>query len=118
MLLRIRAEIDELHQKWFIEATELGMTVGTTPPEPRTVERQTYRANTPSGFPEEYYRRVLSLPFLDNITNQINGDFSHLSILSLYLSSLLPVIDKLCFPNIYTALQIAATIPVTTCSCE
>ena len=63
MLLRIRAEIDELHQKWFIEATELGMIVGTTPPEPRTVERQTYCANTPSGCPEEYYRRVLSLPF-------------------------------------------------------
>jgi hypothetical protein len=30
----------------------------------------------------------------------------------------LPFVDKVSFPNIYTALQIFATIPVTTCTCE
>ena len=34
------------------------------------------------------------------------------------LAAVLPLIDKITFPNIYTALQIAATIPVTSCSCE
>ena len=34
------------------------------------------------------------------------------------LAVVLPLIDKITFPNIYTALQIAATIPVTSCSCE
>ncbi len=34
------------------------------------------------------------------------------------LSSLLPTIDRITFPNIYTAFQILATIPVTTCTCE
>ena len=34
------------------------------------------------------------------------------------LSSLLPTIDKISFPNIYTAMQILATLPVTACTCE
>ena len=34
------------------------------------------------------------------------------------LSDLLPTIDKMAFPNIYAAMQILATLPVTTCTCE
>lgn len=34
------------------------------------------------------------------------------------VQSLLPLIDQLTFPNIHTAFQILATLPVTTCSCE
>ena len=34
------------------------------------------------------------------------------------LPDLLPRIDKITFPNLYTAFQIAAAIPVTSCSCD
>ena len=34
------------------------------------------------------------------------------------LSEVLPLIDKLTFPNVYIALQLATTFPVTSCSCE
>ena len=34
------------------------------------------------------------------------------------LSALLPKVDRIAFPNVFTAFQILATIPVTTCSCE
>ena len=34
------------------------------------------------------------------------------------VSDLLPTIDRVSFPNIYTAMQILATLPVTTCTCE
>ncbi|XP_065064865.1 52 kDa repressor of the inhibitor of the protein kinase-like [Rhopilema esculentum] len=34
------------------------------------------------------------------------------------VQSLLPLIDRLTFPNMYTVFQILATIPVTTCTCE
>ena len=34
------------------------------------------------------------------------------------LSSLLPSINRITFPNIFTAMQILATLPVTTCTCE
>ena len=34
------------------------------------------------------------------------------------LADLLPRIDKITFPNLYTAFQVAATFPVESCSCE
>ncbi|XP_065650483.1 52 kDa repressor of the inhibitor of the protein kinase-like [Hydra vulgaris] len=34
------------------------------------------------------------------------------------LTKLLPLIDRITFPNIFTLIQILATIPVTTCTCE
>ena len=34
------------------------------------------------------------------------------------LHSLLPLIDKVTFPNLFTAFQILATLPVTSCNCE
>ena len=34
------------------------------------------------------------------------------------LTAVLPFVDRLSFPNLYTTLQIFATIPVTTCTCE
>ena len=34
------------------------------------------------------------------------------------LSTLLPTIDKVSFPNIFTTMQLLATLPVTTCTCE
>ena len=34
------------------------------------------------------------------------------------LADLLPRIDKLAFPNIFTAMQILATLPLATCTCE
>ena len=34
------------------------------------------------------------------------------------LADILPCVDKISFPNVYTAFQIFATISVTTCSCK
>ena len=34
------------------------------------------------------------------------------------LSALLPKVNRIAFPNVFTALQLLATIPVTICSCE
>ena len=34
------------------------------------------------------------------------------------LSTLLPTIDRLTFPNIYASMQILVMLPVTTCTCE
>lgn len=175
MLQRIREEITESHDEWYDEAVRLADSVGTVPSSPRTARVQIHRANTPADTPSEYYRRVISIPFLDHLSSQIQTRFSQRNVaildafyalpsslfsdptwmekfsrfLSLYkldlpeprflktelkswenywklfqgtvpttLGMLLPCIDKLIFPNISVALQIAATIPVTSCSCE
>ena len=175
MFMRMRNEITELHQEWFDEAVELAKKVSTLPSKPRTAQKQLHRQNTPSDSPSEYYRRVISVPFLDHMTSQIQTRFSAQSLtllnasyalpnnilftrdwkvkfqdlLSLYkddlpeprylslelktwenkwamhkgpmpksLATLLPLIDRQTFPNIFTVLKIAATTPVTSCSCE
>lgn len=174
MLQRNRNEISELHQEWFEEAVEIAEKVGTTPSKPRTARSQQHRYNTPSDSPSEYYRRVISVPFLDHLITQIESRFTDENMKLLYVSyglptnvlktnwienfsvflsmytddlpeprylqtelrtweskwetasgappetlaDLLPRIDKITFPNLYTAFQIAATIPVTSCSCE
>ena len=175
MLQRTRNEITESQDEWYDEAVRLADSVGTVPSRPRTPGIQAHLANTPSDSPTEYYRRVITIPFLDHLSSQIQTRFSQGSVaildafyalpstvlsdptwmekfsrfLSFYegdlpeprflktelkswenywklfqrtipttLGMLLPCIDKLIFPNIFVALQIAATIPVTSCSCE
>ena len=74
MLQRNRNEISELHQEWFREAVEIAEKVGTTPSKPRTARSQQHRSNTPSDSPSEYYRRVISVPFLDHLIAQIESN--------------------------------------------
>ena len=174
MLLRFRNEISQLHDQWYVEAVQIAEKVGTLPSKPRVARIQTLRANTPSDSPSEYFRRVISIPFLDHLSLQIKTRFSDQNVklfnafyalpqnlqdtcwkekfsvfVSMFecdlpeprylaielkswesylemfhgqrpstISDLLPCIDKITFPNLYAARQIAATIPVTTCSSE
>ena len=175
MLKRYREEIDHRHKSWYEEAVSLAETVGTVPSKPRTASVQRNRSNTPSDTVSEYFRRVLSIPFIDHLICQISARFCDRNVaalngfyglpsevvcgkdwrskfrryLSLYendlpepryieceldmweetwertkatppanVSSLLPKIDKITFPNIYVAFQILGTLPVTSCSCE
>ena len=174
-LKRIRKDIDEMHGEWYDEAVDIASSIGTPPCKPRTVDVQVHRCNVPSASFSEFYKRSLSIPFLDHLQSQIevrfsernlkvlhanyafpskilthpnwhekfsvflkeyNDDLPELGHLSLELkmweenwlmfkgtppstlSTLLPATDKLTFRNIYNALKIAATIPVTSCDCE
>ncbi|KAL4153608.1 hypothetical protein QTP88_001441 [Uroleucon formosanum] len=42
---------------------------------PRIIKRQTQRANTPATCPEEYYRRVLFIPILENVIEDLKARF-------------------------------------------
>jgi len=42
---------------------------------PRTAKRQTHRSNTPASNSEEYYRRVLYIPILDNVLEDLRMRF-------------------------------------------
>ncbi|CAH1119048.1 unnamed protein product [Phaedon cochleariae] len=43
--------------------------------QPRTTNRQTNRNNVPGSSPEEYYRRAIYVPFLDQTIQAINEEF-------------------------------------------
>lgn len=72
MLMHFRKGIDAVHA----EAVKLAGRVGTIPLQPRSVTVQVYRPNTPPSSPSEYYKRNLTIPFLDHLTNEIQIRFS------------------------------------------
>ena len=72
----IRNEMEEKHQILFDEAKNLAGKLGTVPSRPRTARIKVHRESSPADNPCEYYRRVLSIPFFDHLTNQIQTRFS------------------------------------------
>ncbi|XP_065683362.1 52 kDa repressor of the inhibitor of the protein kinase-like [Hydra vulgaris] len=174
-LQRLRSDIEHSHGAWYSEAVVLGASVGVYKHKPRTIGKQLNRNNCPSESINEYYKKVITIPFLDHLSSQIqlrfcnkniavyNGFFamptnvlniaewrsnfllfsneyedelpepryimtelnmwedywrSFKNSLPTILTKLLPLIDRITFPNIFTLIQILATIPVTTCTCE
>ncbi len=67
----VRAQIDVKHKIWHDTAVTLGQ-----PQLPRRCSIQTSRSNTPGDTPEEYYRRTLSIPFLDELITHLESRFS------------------------------------------
>ena len=55
----------------------LSESVGAPGPTlPRICSRQRHRSNVPADSPQEYYRRTVSVPFLDHLCSQMEERFS------------------------------------------
>ncbi|XP_046864377.1 52 kDa repressor of the inhibitor of the protein kinase-like [Xenia sp. Carnegie-2017] len=76
MLERFRSDIERKHETWFKNAADLAEAVGTLPSKPRTTRLQSHRPNTSAESILEYYRRVVSIPFLDHLISEIKKRFS------------------------------------------
>ena len=79
-LEKMRKDVDARHESWYEEAESIGNNVGSIPDQPRTIGRQQHRANTPADSPSQYYRRVISVPFLDHIQSEIQTRFSETNL--------------------------------------
>ena len=75
-LSEVRSTIDIKHKEWFDAAVALGQKVDAPPPQlPRCCSRQTARNNTPGETPDIYYKRAISIPFLDELISHLNSRF-------------------------------------------
>ena len=180
-LKNARTAIAGIHEKLFEKSVVLGRFAGTVPEKKRICKRQNNRSNVPSESVTEYYRRNITVPFLDHLTQEIKDRFDKCSLkitkgfsaipnavlsnkndgkwkddfmafcsdyskdvpsknslepemllwetywTSVYKEEIPHTIAKTLllthemkhsFPNIYTALRIMATVPVTSCECE
>ena len=71
-LKELREEIDDWHGIWFQSAVDIVEEVGTEKPSiPRRCNKQTQRANVEADEPEVYYRRSLTIPFLDHLMKEL-----------------------------------------------
>ncbi len=69
----VRKNMVSKHRTWHESAITLGETVNASEPQlPRRCSVQTSRSNTPGETPEVYYRRILSIPFLDELLSHLD----------------------------------------------
>ena len=78
-LTTIRSD-DALLHAWYLHVEKVASVVNVAPQVPRTTGRQCHRENTEHDSVEEYYRRCIVLPLLDNLIQQMNERFSQTQI--------------------------------------
>lgn len=71
-----RANAQEEFPQIFAEVEEIAADIGAAVEMPRTTRRQTLRDNVPADTKEEYFRRVVYVPFLDNFLTQLEVRFT------------------------------------------
>ena len=74
---KMREDIDTLwSEKWVSSIKQLCDKIGAVESMPRCTMLQRNRANTPADSPEEYYKRSLVIPFLDELSTQLKIRFT------------------------------------------
>ena len=73
----ISDNVDDFHSQWFHLAKSRAEAVGVGAPSiPRCCGRQKNRNNTPAEDPKEYFKRAITIPFLDHLLTQLDVRFS------------------------------------------
>ena len=57
---------------WYDTAVQLATKIDVTRHVTRLTGRQTQRNNVPALNPEEYFKRAITIPFLDHIMQELN----------------------------------------------
>ena len=76
MLASLREEVDKTHHKLYEKALAMAKEVDTAEKVPRLCKKQTNRENVEADSPSEYYKRALTIPFLDHLITEVNQRFS------------------------------------------
>lgn len=99
----VRENVHQHHGKWYKSAVELHQKLNGFPPSiPRRCGRQTQRDNVPATTTEEYYRRSLTVPFLDHMISHMETRFSNLQQKAIMA---LKIIPSVIVHNSMTAVQ-------------
>ena len=78
-LQEVRESVNIHHKQWFDVATALAQRANACPPElPRRCMHQAARDNTPADTPEMYYKRTVSIPFLDELIGHLRSWFANI----------------------------------------
>lgn len=72
---QLRANVEEIHDKFYQQAVEMANKVKVDESVPRTCKVQTLRENYPAETPRDYYRFKLTIPLLDHLKEEIEDRF-------------------------------------------
>ena len=76
-LMLLRQNLEFKQKEWFLDAVSLADFFGSKPQIKRLCGRQQNRSNLPANHPEEFYRRTITIPFLDHLICELNARFSN-----------------------------------------
>ena len=83
VLLSMRTDIEKSHNEWFSEAVLLAKKCDISVSKNRTCNRQTLRTNIPCETVSDYFKKAVSIPFLDYICTSMIQRFDE-KILAVY----------------------------------
>ena len=69
----VRKTINAKHKIWHDAAVNLGQKVNASEPQLPRQRAIQQRSNTPGNTPEEYYRHIISIPFLDTLLSHLQS---------------------------------------------
>ena len=99
VLQDVRDDVVTHHKAWYQIAVATGDKVGATQTIPRRCGRQTARSNVPADTPEEYYRRAITIPFLDEMLTHLDHRFSEIQRKAMAALWVVPVVLMSCNVN-------------------
>ena len=71
----VRSRVDEFHSQVYQEVLVLCESVDVMESAPRRAGRQQYRSNAPSGSISDNYKRNITIPFVDHLSNELDTRF-------------------------------------------
>lgn len=89
-LNQLQTEIDATHSHYYEVAVDLAKETNIKPSKPRTTGRQTQRDNVPAESTSEYFKRAVTIPFLDQLLGQMQSRFSERNLNILDASYVMP----------------------------
>ena len=87
-LQNVRDRIDANHKAWFDAALALGQKVNATAPQ--LPSRKTARNNVPGDSAELYFKRSVSIPFMDELIAHLDQRFSDIQQKAMKGMSIVP----------------------------
>ncbi len=75
-MMSICRDVTEKHSQWYSMAVTLAESLDVPIQKPRTTSRQRNRNNAPSTSTEEYFRRSVTIPFLDHMVAELQSRFA------------------------------------------
>ena len=69
-----RTNVEEFHSRCYVESKLVAEEIGSVEEQTRTVQRQKHHANALSESTEEFFKRNITIPFLDFLVSIGNGN--------------------------------------------
>ena len=72
----VRSGVNSFHERLYEECIQICSTVDVQECVPRLASTQRHRSNTPADSVKDYYKRILTIPFLDYLISELDTRFN------------------------------------------